>query len=360
MAHRAGIGDFDYRPGRRPMEPHQSPSQRTSYKNIKWLAEGGQGEVWEVQSRNSGKVYAMKSMKKYEMLDGLPKEIHILKKVVGRHRNLIELKDYVYRPDEPLLMYFDLYTGGDLYGWCKHVEFIPESTMWALFIQRTSSPNHQPSFGCYQEPRDMFQRCTTRGVCLITLEHIEIEMLTAKQILVANAIVYLHYGYDRKAKDPHKPHRGWQSIVHADIKTENVFIRTKCDPETPLICPQIVIGDFGSATLNPAATGEMTTTPVYQPPEIGRVMTAKSDVWSVGAIVHELGHGDPPVVDPPEDWNGTKDEWLWWPRARRVIELKEPYTRTLNSAMMVALQYDIEDRATSRALIQRLMRDRPP
>jgi len=182
---------------------------------------------------------------------------------LGRHRNVVQLKDYAYSLDEALLMYFDFYVGGDLAGWMGRVDFVWEACMWDPFLQ------------------------------------------------LLDAIAYLHYGYDRKARYPDEPHRDWRSMVHADTKPETVFLKLPL-PEHEY--PEIVVGDFGSATLRSVTNGPMTTAPCYQGPEIYREMTAKSDVGTIGVIIHELAHDKAPIG--PKTSGISKYDWLSKPRAR--------------------------------------------
>src|SRR5688572_8874158 len=83
-------------------------------------------------------------------------------------------------------------------------------------------------------------------------------------------------------------------IVHRDIKPENVLLQRG----------QALVADFGIALAISAAGGERMTetglsigTPHYMSPEQAagdRVVDARSDIYSLGAITYEMLTGDPP------------------------------------------------------------------
>ncbi len=92
-----------------------------------------------------------------------------------------------------------------------------------------------------------------------------------------------------------------RGIVHRDLKPENLFVTRRADGE-----PMIKVLDFGiakrSATLSPRTT-RLTNpamalgSPHYMSPEQMRAsaeVDARSDIWSLGAILFELLVGHPP------------------------------------------------------------------
>src|SRR5262249_51210563 len=86
-------------------------------------------------------------------------------------------------------------------------------------------------------------------------------------------------------------------VVHRDLKPSNLFLA-----EAAATSPVIKVLDFGLAAGEPSATrsGRLTSvdsmigSPAYMSPEqmVGSEIDARSDVWSMGALLYELitGH----------------------------------------------------------------------
>ena len=89
-----------------------------------------------------------------------------------------------------------------------------------------------------------------------------------------------------------------QGVVHRDIKPENILLHEG----------QALVADFGIAiALDPAATERLTQTgislgtPRYMSPEQAageRTVSARSDVYALGAVVYEMLVGEPPFTGP--------------------------------------------------------------
>ncbi|HJS46376.1 MAG TPA: serine/threonine-protein kinase, partial [Gemmatimonadales bacterium] len=89
-------------------------------------------------------------------------------------------------------------------------------------------------------------------------------------------------------------HAHAQGVVHRDIKPENVLLTAEGDA---------LVADFGIATAVSAggevrltATGMSLGTPAYMSPEQlgGEQVDARTDVYALGCLLHELLAGEPP------------------------------------------------------------------
>lgn len=81
-----------------------------------------------------------------------------------------------------------------------------------------------------------------------------------------------------------------QGIVHRDVKPDNIFIDAN---------GRYKLGDFGLAIKveNAISKGPIVGSPMYMAPELllstGKPSSA-SDMWSLGIVIFEMYHGDPP------------------------------------------------------------------
>ncbi len=147
-------------------------------------------------------------------------------------------------------------------------------------------------------------------------------------------------------------------MVHRDVKPANIFLVRKYISGGGF--PPLVLGDFGLATLDPT-THDGLGTPSWQGPEWPTV-TAKMDIWGLGAIIHALAHGYPPQRPTPREVHAAGEEeevaWMRSPRSKDARPLTTRYSQELSDNMMSCLVLQPEDRIDSRRLVKILVRDR--
>ncbi|KAL8801053.1 MAG: hypothetical protein Q9182_004745 [Xanthomendoza sp. 2 TL-2023] len=174
-------------------------------------------------------------------------------------------------------------------------------------------------------------------------------------LAIAKALAYLHTGYIAPSSvlsstDSIKQveNEGWNPILHRDIKPENIFFR----PSSSSPYPTPLLADFGLATNIQPKPYECSGTIVYQGPELP-IQTAASDLWSLGATIHALVHGRPPMIERAQ--GRSMESWEWDPRSRRVTEIgSRGYSLELGVAMRAVLRTDMQDRVWGRKLVQRV------
>ena len=285
---------------------------KDSYEPKKKIGEGGQGSVWIVKRKSDKKTLVRKEQKKFDMHGSIPSEMHIFEDVLTTHPRILEFDHANYMSASgSLVLYFEHCQGGDLAQLIPKggAAGVPETLLWRLFSQ------------------------------------------------LAEAVAFLHYGYNYYAKYPESPPRNWRRIVHRDIKPANVFLRYKLTSRNPV--PEVVLGDFGLATLTEVTHGGGTDE--WIGPEIP-LQTKQNDVWGVGAIIHALAHGKGPVSWPPRDWpRGRKaeDDWYKHPKSRKPKELPMAYSSALNRNMLDCLVMDPKRRISSLQLVKNMAAEQP-
>lgn len=165
-------------------------------------------------------------------------------------------------------------------------------------------------------------------------------------IQLAEALAFIHKGYDRTDQD--RP--DWQAVVHRDVKPQNIFLRR---PTAGQLYPDIVLADFGLATTRPrSGEGGVCGSLLWQGPEIP-IHSAAGDCWAVGACIHAMATGSPPISAAPRGVAPRK--WAESPSARRVNYLTaNGYSECLDDALYKVMRTHPSDRLTGRELVKRV------
>ena len=272
-------------PPRRLKQRHEPNKGIASYREIKVLGEGGQGECHLVERRSDGRKFVRKISHTFmEKPSGKPVEAYILQDVLSQHERSIKLIEYTIAQDS-LIAIYEFYPGGDLVSYLPNGRERPsERFVWWIFVQ------------------------------------------------LADVLAYLHEGFDHK--NPSRAPRDWQPVIHCDIKPDNIFLR---EHRRDSAYPNVVLGDFGYATLKP---GKYTSgTKAYHSPEIKETgNTTCSDVWALGATIHELVHG-------------------YAPEGRFPYPLPKSFSSSLENVVSSCLDPDPYYRISARQLVQRVYKE---
>lgn len=97
-------------------------------------------------------------------------------------------------------------------------------------------------------------------------------------------------------------HAHQKGVIHRDLKSSNVML-TEFEGKHDVV----KVVDFGIAKLMPSSgkqsqnltqTGEIFGSPIYMSPEqcLGQVLDARSDIYSMGAMLYEALTGEPPLM----------------------------------------------------------------
>ncbi|KAL9593120.1 MAG: hypothetical protein Q9179_006084, partial [Wetmoreana sp. 5 TL-2023] len=282
-------------------ETKTSDGGKDTFRYVKKIGDGGQGHCDLYERQRDGKQLVCKVMKhSVHTLNGKPQEAIILRDILEPHRRIINLKLWDISPSSTQLWY-EYCGGGDLQdlvdNYIDHRTPVPESFIWHAYIQ------------------------------------------------MAEAFAYIHTGYDRLSADRHPP-KGWQPIVHRDIKPPNVFLRH----DKYGGYPDLVLADFGIATT--ALHGDrLIGTPCYQGPEVP-AHSREGDIWSLGACIHVMCTGSPPLTKVPK---GVRtDDHYENPDARVVADVTRfGFSGKLKSALYLTLRTRRKDRTWGKDLINR-------
>lgn len=272
---------FLFRRHSAPATIMQAWKKGDSYRDIKELAHGTEARTSLTKSFSTGRIFVVKRFKTYTRFpersnsnpesQPMPDEATLLMNTLRPHPNILEVFGCDLFGGLKANVYTEFCAGGDLMDQIMHFFdmnwFAPE--MFALHV-------------------------------LLSL---------------SNALAYLHYGlrWDSQVKQ-YWAEPGHVSIVHGDIKPENVFLRWSNKPERAGF-PDIVLGDFNQSQPANNFRGYSGTCG-YQAPGIDAIhalkttdpeghraalrttghMTFASDLYSLGQTIHMLVRGRLHVV----------------------------------------------------------------
>jgi serine/threonine-protein kinase len=145
-----------------------------------------------------------------------------------------------------------------------------------------------------------------------------------------------------------------QGVIHRDIKPENILLQDG----------EVLLGDFGIAlAVRDAAAGRLTGTGLslgtvgYMSPEQAsgeRDLDARTDIYSLGAVLYEMIAGEPPFRGPTAQATVAK---LMTERPTSLRVVRESVSPALEQAVMRALAKAPADRfATARELADAVTR----
>lgn len=105
---------------------------------------------------------------------------------------------------------------------------------------------------------------------------------------LVNAVVYIQIGLSDAINHPDEArNKSWVGVVHRDIKSENIFLRSNPNGSGR---PIAVLGDFGAAAVQEGREGKIgnghMTPNKWASPEWPKFSFA-SDVWLLGSVVQE-------------------------------------------------------------------------
>lgn len=282
------------RPLRDPISAYQDPYD--AYDLLDYLGNGGEGACLLVRRKTDRELRVCKISKRSENGNEIPKEVMILRDILPPNDRIIKFYGLTVTP-QTTQIYLDFYDGGDLSDFIQNYGIngaeIPESFIWHALLQ------------------------------------------------LAEAVAFLHYGYDRHSLRPTQ--REWNKVIHRDIKPANILLhRPTINPHNrDYAYPSLVLADFGLATLN--ETSFLGGTLVWQPPETPEASRA-GDCWAVGGVVHAMAlDGNPPIDALPPgytDNHRNRERWFRSRRSRKAWPISHQYTHELEHCMLGALTHD--------------------
>lgn len=246
--------------------------------------------------------------------EGIPLEVYILRNIVPRNFDtIVNMRNFhppVNGRGRELAVMYDYYEGGDLREYIERKGFaaIDETIVWHVFIS------------------------------------------------IAEALAMFHYGADRRNLT--ERHR-WEQVVHRDVHPSNILFTS----DLPLnyrgqILPGVCLGGLQNATV--ARESRMEPRLIFHAPEAPDHI-AKSDVWSLGALIYNMARSQIPTNGRTQFYDG-RQEMLhpatdpFWERWSLDTDLYDP---RLNHWMKECLVTDVSDRCSSLRLLRGLLFDEP-
>src|SRR5262249_13082945 len=132
----------------------------------------------------------------------------------------------------------------------------------------------------YLEGRDLADELTERGGVLPIQETVDYVLQAIEAISEAHAL----------------------GIVHRDLKPENLYVSTRADGSRVVKVLDFGISKtlmLGSEERSLTETAGVMGSPLYMSPEqmrTPRAIDARTDIWSIGAVLYDLLGGRPPYV----------------------------------------------------------------
>ncbi|KAF2650644.1 kinase-like protein [Lophiostoma macrostomum CBS 122681] len=237
-------------------KPTRQPSKKetfdTRYKELRQIAEGGNGIVNLCKDIHTSTLVAVKTIPRSHSTRNRPEpsEVRILREL-GEHANIVRLLGCLDSPTDPLeqKIVFEYCSMGDLTDYCGMLEDgIPECFIWSVFRQ------------------------------------------------VGDALAVLH----------------GQGIVHGDLKMSNVLVAPPV-PGSSSPYPLLKVADFGTSKTRPQrwVPRAHLGTWDYMPPDSTEVFGPETDMWCLGVILHVLALGVEPIQEVEVE---EKDVEKWFYR----------------------------------------------
>ncbi|CAB5377712.1 unnamed protein product [Rhizophagus irregularis] len=227
------------------------------------IGRGSFASVYKGYNKKTHETVAIKSVLKSKLtkklFENLESEIQILKGI--RHDHIVQLVD-CKKSDTHIHLIMEFCSMGDLSNYIKR-----RGDVSSIATTDSSAPPLKP---------------TTNGLNEYVVRHFLLQL--------ANALEFLRS----------------QNLIHRDIKPQNLLLlppptdkqkgHIVGSPDLPIL----KIADFGFARILPSTSLAETLcgSPLYMAPEILRYekYDAKADLWSVGAVLYEMGVGKPPFI----------------------------------------------------------------